>query len=71
MEKENNNSSRRNFLRLGALGGIALAGTAIASAVTDESPKTTGKKVKVLTADGKLIEIDSFHSSNRFRQMCQ
>ena len=61
MEKENNNSSRRNFLRLGALGGIALAGTAIAKAVADESPTTTDKKVKVLTADGKLIEIDSSH----------
>jgi len=61
MENENNNSSRRNFLRLGALGGIALAGTAIANAVTDESPKTTGKKVKVLTADGKLVEVDSSH----------
>ena len=59
MEKENNNSTRRNFLKLGALGGIALAGTAIATAVTDETPKTTGKKVKVLTADGKLVEVDS------------
>jgi len=49
MEKENNNSSRRNFLRLGALGGIALAGTAIANAVTDESPKTTGKKTVKLS----------------------
>jgi len=45
MEKENNNSSRRNFIKLGALGGIALAGTAIAKAVTDESPQATGKKV--------------------------
>ena len=68
MEKENNNSSRRNFLKLGALGGLALAGTAIAKAVTDETPKATGKKVKVLTADGKLIEVDSslvdHHASN-------
>ena len=68
MEKENNNSSRRNFLKLGALGGIALAGTAIANVVADESPKTSVKKVKVLTADGKLIEVDSslvdHHASN-------
>lgn len=61
MANEDNNSTRRNFLKLGALGGIALAGTAIAKTMADESTTTTGKKVKVLTADGKLIEIDSSH----------
>lgn len=61
MENENNNSSRRNFLKLGALGSVAFAGAAIAKNVLSDGPKETGKKVKVLTADGKLVEIDSSH----------
>ena len=60
MEKEEQNSSRRKFLKLGALGGVAFASVAIAKTVSvDDEPIKTGKKVKVLTADGKLIEIDS------------
>lgn len=61
MEKEDNKSSRRNFLKLGALGSMALAGTTVVSTVSCDSKAKTGKKVKVLTADGKLVEIDSSH----------
>jgi len=59
MEKEEKNSSRRNFLRLGVIGGVALAGAAIVKTVAMDDPTKTGKKVKVLTADGKIVEVDS------------
>lgn len=61
MEKEDNNSDRRKFLRLGLLaGGAAIAGTVIGKTMLAE-PADSGKKVKVLTADGKLVEVDSSH----------
>ncbi len=61
MEKEDNNSDRRKFLKLGLLAsGAVIAGTAIGKAISSESADT-GKKVKVLTADGKLVEVSSCH----------
>lgn len=59
MEKENNN--RRKFLKLGLLaGGVTLATGFGLSTAAEAAPKpATGKKVKVLTADGRLIEVDS------------
>lgn len=62
MENEEDKSDRRKFLKLGALaGGAVLLGSAISKAVSLENPKETGEKVKVLTADGKLVEVDSCH----------
>lgn len=57
------NSSRRKFLKLGiGLGAASVAGAItgkiIATGGNDDTPPT-GEKVKVLTADGKLIEIDA------------
>lgn len=57
-----NYSSRRNFLKLGiALGATTLIGTGskVLSAISDKtpSPGDNGKKVKLLTPDGKLVEV--------------
>ena len=50
-------SGRRNFLKLGLLaGGAAFAGVGI-NAIAGNL-KGEGKKVKVLTTDGKLVEVD-------------
>ena len=64
MEKENESdkSGRRSFLKKGALaGGFALAGLALSKVGLSDSVSESGKKVKVLTADGKLVEVDSTH----------
>ena len=61
-ENKENDSSRRNFLRLGlGLGAASVAGAMSAKLMaTDDKPDTRiGEKVKVLTTDGKLIEIDA------------
>lgn len=52
-------SDRRKFLRLGLISGIsALAGAAVLSNLSkaEETPK--GEKIKLLTPDGKLVEVD-------------
>ena len=51
-------SDRRNFLRLGLLasGAAALAGTGLNALAEDDK---TGEKVKLMTTDGKVVEVDS------------
>jgi molybdopterin-containing oxidoreductase family iron-sulfur binding subunit len=58
MKKEKkDNASRRKFLSLSLLGGASLAaGTAIGQ--TPEPKTGSGEKVKMLTQDGKLVEVD-------------
>ncbi len=59
-KKEEDKSDRRKFLKLGALaGGTVLLGAAIGKAVSLDSVTETGEKVKVLTTDGKVVEVDS------------
>ena len=56
--KIEDSSSRRKFIRkvgLG-LGSVAMAGTAMAAG--EVSPPGSGEKVKLLSADGKLVEVD-------------
>ncbi|HLG34106.1 MAG TPA: 4Fe-4S dicluster domain-containing protein [Bacteroidia bacterium] len=61
MKDEKENSDRRNFLKFGLLaGGATLAGIGIQKNLSGEAPES-GEKVKVLTADGKLVEVDSSH----------
>lgn len=59
MEQQNN--SRRNFLVTGLLAGLA-AGCAKAdpftAAATDEGTNASGEKVKLLSMDGEIIEVD-------------
>lgn len=53
-------SDRRNFLKMGLLaGGAVVAGTGIKKAFSGEDEP--GKKIKVLTTDGKLVEVNSSH----------
>lgn len=50
-------SSRRNFLRKGVLAGTAaIAGGGLISACSSDSE--SGEKVKVLTTDGQIMEVD-------------
>ncbi len=62
MEKENEDSPRRKFLKIGFLaGGATLVGLGLQNNLSADAPAESGKKVKVLTADGKLVEVDSSH----------
>ena len=60
MKNEQEDSTRRKFLIFGLLaGGATLAGLGLQQKLAGDAPPPTGKKVKVLTADGKLVEVDS------------
>ncbi len=48
------NPSRRKFFSLALLGGASL----IASEATAQTTPESGEKVKMLTPDGKLVEVD-------------
>lgn len=65
METEKDETlNRRNFLRKGLLaaGGLALAGAGAKKVLGNDSGKPdSGKKVKMLMADGKMVEVDSAH----------
>lgn len=62
MKNENENADRRKFLKIGFLaGGATLAGLALQNKLLGDAPEESGKKVKVLMADGKLVEVDSKH----------
>ena len=50
----NNNPSRRKFLSLGLLAGAGL----ITTSASAQSLSESGEKVKMLTQDGKLVEVD-------------
>ena len=53
--------SRRKFLKLGiaaGAGALILGGNKVFSSFTDTDSKETGEKVKLLTPDGKLVEVD-------------
>ncbi len=57
---EKENSERRNFLKSGlAVAGLALAGAGLGKAFSNKEGGATGEKVKLLTTDGKLVEVDS------------
>lgn len=56
-------TNRRNFLKLGILSGIsAIAGaTAISKLSMAEDGTESGEKIRLLTPDGKLVEVDKSH----------
>ena len=71
MEKNNqDNSQRRSFLKFGLLaGGATLAGWGInKKLMADTIPPASGQKVKVMTADGKLMEVDSSHLNHHIAE---
>ncbi len=59
MKKDNEGSNRRQFLKTGLFaGGGALAALGLGKTLADQE-QGSGEKVKVMTADGKLAEVDS------------
>jgi Fe-S-cluster-containing dehydrogenase component len=68
MDQQENVSptSRRNFLnKLGAIGAVAACGSAACSCGSgsghEHQHQETGKKVKLLSPDGEMVEIDDSH----------
>ncbi len=63
-KKKNKDSTRRNFLKQGfTLAAGSLLGVGLLDACTkQDDPVETGEKVKVLTVDGKLVEVDRGHA---------
>ena len=60
-DNEQGKSSRRNFLKkvgvgVGAISVAGIAGTSIING--NEAKAKSGKKVKLLSPDGKLVEVD-------------
>ena len=65
MKDEKENTDRRNFLKFGLLaGGATIAGLGLEKNLLGETAPESGEKVKVLTADGKVMEVDSSHLSH-------
>lgn len=60
MKNENEDSGRRDFLKLGLLAGTAtLTGLGIKKSLFANPAEDTGTMVKVVTADGEVKEVDS------------
>lgn len=58
-ELENQKNSRRYFLKKGLLAGAGIAaGSTLLGACTDAAATGSGEKVKVLTTDGEIMEVD-------------
>ena len=59
---ENNKKSLRDFLKLGLAAGVAtIAGGKILSTLSQNQPEETGNKVKLLSPDGEIVEVDEAH----------
>ena len=63
-KKIKNDSSRREFLKQGftIAAGTILGGGILAACTKEQGPVETGDKIKVLSADGKLMEVDRGHA---------
>jgi molybdopterin-containing oxidoreductase family iron-sulfur binding subunit len=65
MEKNDNHgngNSRRQFLKKGLIAGAGIAaGSGLVTAFLDTSASESGEKVKVLTPDGEIMEVDKNH----------
>jgi len=58
---DTNNTSRKEFLTAALLGGLALAGCSNEKNPfenIEDKPKASGEKVKLLSVDGEVIEVD-------------
>lgn len=64
-EEKPNNTSRRKFLeQLGLVGvGTALGGTAILAGINYDKNKTKSERIKVLTAENELLEIEKSNTT--------
>jgi Fe-S-cluster-containing dehydrogenase component len=57
--KNENKNSRRDFLKKGLMAGAGVvASGSLIAAYIDKSGKESGEKVKALTTDGQIIEVD-------------
>ena len=59
---EKGNTNRRNFLKLGLMSSVtAVAGASLISnlAIQDEEVAESGEKMRLLTPDGKIVEVDA------------
>ncbi len=60
--EENSNNSRRGFLKAGLLtGAVAATGLGAFEALSNPEKENSGDTVKLLSPDGKIIEVDSAH----------
>jgi hypothetical protein len=58
-ESKKGKNSRRRFLSLGLLAGAGLIVNKVDAHIdTTPAETTNGKKIKMLTADGQLVEVD-------------
>lgn len=57
---EKSETNRRNFLKLGLMSSVsAVAGMSFMNNFTeDEEKKSSGEKIRLLTPDGKIVEVD-------------
>lgn len=56
--KENNKPNRRNFLRNSLVAGVGALTLGTGSSLANETDPKNKEKIKVLTTDGKVIEVD-------------
>lgn len=57
-KKNDDNKSRRNFLKLGLLAGAGTVATGALIATGGTSKAESGEKIKVLTTSGEVMEVD-------------
>jgi Fe-S-cluster-containing dehydrogenase component len=56
---EKNNNSRRGFLKFGLItGAVAATGFGVVKALSKEGTEGNGEKIKLLSPDGKIVEVD-------------
>jgi len=68
MEQENN--SRRKFLKTGVITGIAAAGSfGLVEVLSQDENKKKGDTVKLLSPDGKIVEVDSSEINPQIPEM--
>ncbi|MBL7873109.1 MAG: 4Fe-4S dicluster domain-containing protein [Cyclobacteriaceae bacterium] len=62
MDSKESPNTRRDFLKLGTLGALAACGSACScSSGASHEHKEVGKKVRLLSPDGEMVEIDESH----------
>lgn len=61
MENTNNNNSRRKFLKLGLISGVSVAASATLASCSGDEKLESGEKMRLLTPDGKIVEVDAVH----------
>ncbi len=57
----NDSTNRRKFLKLGLISGVTTVASAsfLSNLSSQEEPKASGEKIRVLTPDGKMVEVDA------------